>query len=74
MNGLGYVIVVMVFGILVYISLLMHVYDGASFADLVTTIFSFYFMALALSRNLNYMPDVEGSKISIANIFSILDS
>ena len=74
MNGLGYVIVVMVFGILVYVSLLMHVYDGASFSDLITTIFEFYFMALALSRNLNYMPDVEGSKISIANIFSILDS
>ena len=57
MTGLGYVIVIMVFGILVYVSLLIIVYDRASFVDLLTTIFEFYFMALALSRNLNFLPD-----------------
>lgn len=57
MTGLGYVIVIMVFGILVYVSLLMIVYDKASVNDLFTVIFEFYFMALALSRNLNFLPD-----------------
>ena len=72
MNGLGYVIVIMVFGILIYVSILMIVYNGAKFTDIITTILEFYFMALSLSRNLNFLPDVVGTKISIANNFSIL--
>lgn len=38
MNGLGYIIVIMVFGILSYIAILMMVYDGANVGDIITTI------------------------------------
>lgn len=38
MNGLGYIIIIMVFGILSYIAILMMVYDGANVGDIITAI------------------------------------
>lgn len=38
MNGLGYIIVIVVFGILSYIAILMMLYDGANVGDIITTI------------------------------------
>jgi hypothetical protein len=59
MNGVGLAILYSLWGILFYITVLMIIYDGSSFVDLLSAIIPFYFMSASLSKNLSVLPDIE---------------
>jgi ATP-binding cassette subfamily B (MDR/TAP) protein 1 len=73
MNSISLFIVVSVIPVTLYIGILILINDGASIINIMTPAFSFYLMALALSKNISFLPDAQGAKIAAVNIFSILD-
>lgn len=73
MNGLGFMFIIIIFGLLLYLGLIFIEQGLIIVDDLIPAIMICFFTGNSVGSNLSFMPDVAEGRLSAAKLFDILD-
>ena len=73
MNGFGFLCMIVIFGLLLYLGLIFIEDGKINVDDLIPAIMICFFTGNSVGNNLSFMPDVAEGRLSAAKLFDILD-